>query len=85
MSKFLASSGLSRSVKFFRPYFWLWTNDSKTNLVAFCRSILVYIPGKFGAKVEARAGEAVGIEIGISLFLIKVLWASSFLLARGGL
>lgn len=78
--------------KFALSCFWSLINNSKANLIAFCKFLFVFIHGRWeiwaqaGAEVEAQ--KTVNIRVKMPLFLIKVLKASLvnlFLLVEGKL
>ena len=73
---------------------WPLTNDSRVNLVALCRSLSVYLPGRPGTEAgagvgvgtRAWAGAGVGAqETAGVLFPLVGAPASSSLLPKGGL
>lgn len=59
-------------------------NNSRANLVAFYRFILVYIPNRpwAGVKVGREAIKIATIRIEVSLLLIETLLASSSFLSK---
>ena len=90
----LSLKGLLRSVvlTWSWPCSWHFTNNSRASLVAFCRSLSVYLPGGPRLRVEAfRAWAGTGVESPetagdrkkIPLPLIRAPPASFFLPTRG--
>lgn len=59
-----------------QSYSQLQTNNSRTNLVAFCRFISIYISSR--PRVEAKVGEIVGIKMKILLHLIETFQQTHF-------
>ena len=55
------------------PCYWPLTDNSKTNLVALCRSSSVYLPYKPGTEAEIRVREMAGVGLRVPLSFVGAL------------